>query len=274
VSWAIHFRTKAKLGNHILSRQVRFVDGGLTIRDNEFQAHEVLSRADRGIEWEVNRVEGEIPGHLMTLVRNSPLGKFSRDFPSTMRPEEMQESVAGSEPARQHGVEVVEGQDEMPSDAETDALVGEKPEQEDIPDVNVENVDDLFLLDRAGLEAFAKKHKLIDAPDDFRNDDLLIEAIIAALEARGLMEDGVIVEPSDKPAEDTVEPVAEETEVVDEPKKVEIDVPSKSALKRKSRTDLEKYVRKLNKIEGVDLGDPKKYPNKGSIVEAVLKLKG
>ncbi len=275
MSWAIHFRTKAKLGNHILSRHIKFVDGKLTIRDNEHQAAEVLSRKDRGREWGVESVEGDVPVSLLSLVNNSPLGTFSKDFPSTMRAEEMVESVAGNAPAEQHGVEVVKGQDEMPSSAETDALVREKPEQKTIPDVNVTSQDDLFLLDRAGLEKYAKEVG-ITRPEDFRNDDLLIEAIIATLEAHGRIKDGTILDAEEEVSASPGSPEEPVEEVVQEEPIVTVDIPSKSALKRMSRGNLEKFVRKLNRVEGVNLGNPKgsSYPNKNSLVEAILKLKG
>lgn len=268
MSWTIVFKTKSRQGNLRIERRVQFADGMLKITDDVEKATLLLTHWTRGIHFDYDHVEGDLPLELVAMVENSPFGTHTADSATPYTPEREMVRAHGASVPPTPGVEVVEGQPEGPEEVAVSELVGAEEEQAEVPAVEVDSTDDLFLLDKPGLEAYAKGIG-IDEPADFRNVDMLIEAVIAKLEADGRVgADGEIVEAVEVPEHVEAPEIPEEPEA---PESAEYQIPTKKALEEMNFEGVVSFALELIKERGADI-PPDSFKTKGKLVKALLKL--
>lgn len=178
--WKIIFRTSSGKGNLTISRYLKFEDGYLVIQDNEDRALIALTRPNRGVDFDIYHVEGTLPGPVREALSEFKPGRMSQSPDLPKAGVEMDTAVRATAP-EVPGLDVVADQPDMP-DKEAVLLPSEYggPEVDvHIPEVSVEGDPGLLLLDRTDLEVKATELGIED-PADYRNDDLLIAAIMEA----------------------------------------------------------------------------------------------
>jgi len=256
VSWIIVFRTKNPQGNLMVEHGLRFTDGTLKVEDDEETAAMLLQRWNRGIDYDVDHIEGDLPADIAEMVENSPFGTFSAGSAVPYHPDRKMVGALAATVPTTPGVEVVEGQPEGPEEVEVAELTGEMEAQEEVPAVEVISTDDVFLLDRKGLEGYAKGIG-IDDPGTFRNDDLLIEAVIARLEAESRVgPDGVIVEAA---------------EIPEEAEGMEFQIPTEDALREMNFEGVVSFALELIRERKVEIPS-ESFKTKGKLIKALLEL--
>jgi hypothetical protein len=188
VAWKLTFYTKAPRGGMFISRQplVKFNGGVLVIKNTDMnaivRARKTLCNPYRGLDFRLVEAEGQIPAEIQELIGKDTTTEYFQGLEELKRKKEDIEPEVS--PLAAEGIEVVEAQPEMPTGDLAEVIEDGAAEAPD--SIVITNLpDDLFLADRVELERFAKEHCSIQSPEDYRNDDLLINDIMGYLEKTG-----------------------------------------------------------------------------------------